>query len=132
MHPLHDRTPVILPADAWDLWLDLSVTDRRRSQSLLQPAADDILEAFRVSPLVNDVRQWLTTRSPGGVVARGLLLVSSSPPVTRTMNGRILACTPTHPGRLGKNFPSFRTLRSWDCLTTVAADNLDQASRFAL
>jgi putative SOS response-associated peptidase YedK len=56
MRPLHDRMPVILPKDTWDLWLDPSVTDPVLLQSLLQPVADDALAAFPVSPLVNNVR----------------------------------------------------------------------------
>jgi putative SOS response-associated peptidase YedK len=52
MAPIHDRMPAILPADAWDTWLDLS-TDEKVLASLLRPCPDDWLEAWPVSTLVN-------------------------------------------------------------------------------
>ena len=52
---LHDRMPVILEEDQWDLWLD-----DRSSYSMLNtlfaPLASDKVRYFRVSDLVNNVR----------------------------------------------------------------------------
>jgi putative SOS response-associated peptidase YedK len=34
---IHDRMPVILPAEAYDLWLDPAITDTKQLTNLLQP-----------------------------------------------------------------------------------------------
>ncbi len=52
---LHDRMPAILPADAWDLWLDPTVRDTDALQSLLVPWDGDALLLQPVSRLVNRV-----------------------------------------------------------------------------
>ena len=56
MQPIHDRMPVFLPPEAWDLWLDPSVSDRGRLEALLHPAPEDWLEAYPVSKHVNSPR----------------------------------------------------------------------------
>jgi putative SOS response-associated peptidase YedK len=56
MSRIHDRMPAILPDDAWDLWLDVGDDKVPLLQSLLVPAPDDLLRAYPVSRLVNDVR----------------------------------------------------------------------------
>jgi putative SOS response-associated peptidase YedK len=56
LRPIHDRMPVILPREAWDTWLDRSVTDPDAVFPLLAPAPDDLLERTPVSKLVNNVR----------------------------------------------------------------------------
>ena len=53
---LHDRMPVILPDSAWDEWLDPANSDVLALQSLLVPAANDVVRAYEVSTLVNNVR----------------------------------------------------------------------------
>lgn len=55
MSRLHHRMPVILDADARDAWLDpaTSVEDLR---PMLEPLPDGLLDAYPVSPRVNDVR----------------------------------------------------------------------------
>jgi putative SOS response-associated peptidase YedK len=52
---IHDRMPVILPIDAFDLWLDCAKVDGPVAAALLVPARDDLFEAFPVSPAVNRV-----------------------------------------------------------------------------
>jgi putative SOS response-associated peptidase YedK len=52
---IHDRMPVILPAEAFDLWLDCAKVDAPTATALLAPARDDALEAYQVSPAVNRV-----------------------------------------------------------------------------
>jgi putative SOS response-associated peptidase YedK len=52
---LHGRMPVILPPDAFDLWLDCAKVDAPTAAALLVPARDDLLEAYQVSPAVNRV-----------------------------------------------------------------------------
>jgi putative SOS response-associated peptidase YedK len=51
---LHNRMPVILDEEAWRLWLDPDMRDEGLLQSLLEPAADDLLELRAASPLVNN------------------------------------------------------------------------------
>lgn len=53
---LHDRMPVMLPAEAWDAWLDPDNTDLGSLAGLLVPIAAEELELFPVSKAVNDVR----------------------------------------------------------------------------
>ena len=48
----HDRMPVILAADAVDVWLDLK-TPVEKIEALFAPAPDDLLDAVAVSKLVN-------------------------------------------------------------------------------
>jgi putative SOS response-associated peptidase YedK len=52
MAPIHDRMPVVLPADCWDRWLDRD-TDPADLAALLVPCPPDALEAWPVSTLVN-------------------------------------------------------------------------------
>jgi putative SOS response-associated peptidase YedK len=53
---IHDRMPVLLPREAWDDWLDVSVGDADHLRSLLEPAPDEVLAIRPVSTLVNSVR----------------------------------------------------------------------------
>jgi putative SOS response-associated peptidase YedK len=51
--------PVVVPESAWDRWLDPTLTkpaDLAELHGLLVPAEDDTLDAYRVSPRVNSVR----------------------------------------------------------------------------
>jgi putative SOS response-associated peptidase YedK len=50
--PLHDRMPVVIPPDAFDLWLDPNA-DLQMAASLMVPAPDDLLTAYEVSSAVN-------------------------------------------------------------------------------
>jgi putative SOS response-associated peptidase YedK len=54
--PIHDRMPVMLPPDAWDIWLDPAVDDTELLRSLLVPAPASLLVADPVSTAVNNVR----------------------------------------------------------------------------
>jgi putative SOS response-associated peptidase YedK len=59
MRPIHNRMPVVVPESAWDRWLDPTLTkpaDLAELHGLLVPAEDDMLDAYRVSPRVNSVR----------------------------------------------------------------------------
>jgi len=56
MRSLHDRMPVILGREAYDLWLDPSMQDAERLRPLLVPFPDDPLTAHPVSTRVNNVR----------------------------------------------------------------------------
>ena len=52
---IHDRMPVILDAADWDAWLG-EQTPPEALQSLLRPAPAELLDAYAVSPAVNNVR----------------------------------------------------------------------------
>jgi len=50
---LHDRMPVVVPPDAFDLWLDCAKVDGQTAATLIAPCADDIFTPHPVSPAVN-------------------------------------------------------------------------------
>ncbi len=50
---LHDRMPVILPEEAFDIWLDPELADPEALKTWLKPAPDDLLEAYPVRTIVN-------------------------------------------------------------------------------
>jgi putative SOS response-associated peptidase YedK len=54
---LHDRMPVVVPDEAWGLWLDTTSTDPGELHGLLVPAEAAPLEIHPVPRLVNDVRR---------------------------------------------------------------------------
>ncbi len=54
VRPLHDRMPVILAPEAYAAWLDPEVEDPRRLTPLLAPYPSETMEAYPVSPLVNN------------------------------------------------------------------------------
>ena len=51
--PIHDRMPVILPADAYANWLDPAAPGGASLQALLQPFPAELMEAVRVGTYVN-------------------------------------------------------------------------------
>ena len=53
---IHDRMPLMVPADRWSAWLDPGAAEGRDRLALLEPAAPGLLEAFPVSPMVGNVR----------------------------------------------------------------------------
>ena len=55
MRPLHHRMPVILPAAAYDQWLDCTVQEVVEPlQAILRPYPGDDLIAYAVSTRVNN------------------------------------------------------------------------------
>jgi putative SOS response-associated peptidase YedK len=54
---LHDRMPVVLERSAWDRWLATSAPPSDELLGLLAPCPSEVLEAFAVLPLANDVRR---------------------------------------------------------------------------
>jgi len=55
VEPIHDRMPVILPADAWDRWLDPAFGDLEVLRSMLVPLESSTMAEYPVSTLVNKV-----------------------------------------------------------------------------
>jgi putative SOS response-associated peptidase YedK len=56
VRPVHDRMPMILPASAWDTWLDPEIDDLDMLGKLLVPAPASLLTLHPVSTEVNNVR----------------------------------------------------------------------------
>jgi putative SOS response-associated peptidase YedK len=52
---IHDRMPVFVPKEAFDLWLDCTNVEADVAAALIRPAADDLLEAYEISTAVNRV-----------------------------------------------------------------------------
>jgi len=50
---IHDRMPVTVPPDAFNLWLDCANVDVETAMTLVAPASDAMLEAYEVSTAVN-------------------------------------------------------------------------------
>ncbi len=50
--PLHDRMPVILPPESWDLWLDPELREPPVLSHLLRPYAPGAMTAYPVTPAV--------------------------------------------------------------------------------
>lgn len=51
---IHDRTPLLVPPERWDRWLDRAVDDP--GEDLLVPGTPGVLDAWRVSTAVGNVR----------------------------------------------------------------------------
>ena len=56
MANIHNRMPVILPPDDYDLWLDPEFQDKEHLQSLLRPYPAGEMTAYPISTLVNNPR----------------------------------------------------------------------------
>lgn len=51
--PIHSRMPVIVPPEAFDLWLNTVEVDAKIAVALIQPASENLLEAYEVSTAVH-------------------------------------------------------------------------------
>jgi putative SOS response-associated peptidase YedK len=56
LEPIHDRMPVILDPDDYDLWLDPEFGDRNKLGDMLRPHSGEGLEAYPVSTVINNPR----------------------------------------------------------------------------
>jgi putative SOS response-associated peptidase YedK len=54
LQPIHDRMPVILQQQDYDVWLDPQVQTPERLQQLLQPYPSEAMTAYPVSKVVNN------------------------------------------------------------------------------
>ena len=52
---IHARMPVIVPEEAFDLWLNCADVDAETAAAMIVPAPDDLLEAYEISTAVNRV-----------------------------------------------------------------------------
>jgi len=55
LRPIHQRMPVVVPPEAFDLWLNCKEVDAQTAAALIAPAPDDAMEAYPVSTDVNRV-----------------------------------------------------------------------------
>jgi putative SOS response-associated peptidase YedK len=53
--PIHERMPVFVLKEAFDLWLDCANVEADVAAALIRPADDNLLEVYPVSPAVNRV-----------------------------------------------------------------------------
>jgi putative SOS response-associated peptidase YedK len=53
IEPLHDRMPVILHPEEYNIWLDRDITDPEKLKPLYKPYPADNMEMYPVSPQVN-------------------------------------------------------------------------------
>jgi putative SOS response-associated peptidase YedK len=71
--PIHDRMPVIVAPEAFDMWLDPNA-DATMAAALIAPANDDLLEAYEISSAVNrtanDSAELIIPVTPGAEVAK--------------------------------------------------------------
>lgn len=56
VEPLHDRMPVILHREEYDIWLDRDNHDPEKLKRYYQPYPADMMTAFPVSSVVNNAR----------------------------------------------------------------------------
>lgn len=56
VRPVHDRMPVMLPADTWETWLNPAIQDIEVATKLLVPAPSSFVDLHPVSTDVNNVR----------------------------------------------------------------------------
>jgi putative SOS response-associated peptidase YedK len=52
---IHERMPVVVPPEAFDLWLNCAVVDATTASALIAPAPENFFEAYPVSTHVNRV-----------------------------------------------------------------------------
>jgi putative SOS response-associated peptidase YedK len=51
--PIHDRMPVVIAPEAFDLWLDCKKVDAATAAALIAPAPANLFEAYEISTAVN-------------------------------------------------------------------------------
>jgi putative SOS response-associated peptidase YedK len=51
--PIHERMPVIVPPEGFELWLNANEVDATIAAALIAPAPDNLLEAYEISTAVN-------------------------------------------------------------------------------
>jgi putative SOS response-associated peptidase YedK len=51
--PIHDRMPVVIAPDAFDMWLDCDRVDAELATALIAPAPEAVFEAYEISTAVN-------------------------------------------------------------------------------
>jgi putative SOS response-associated peptidase YedK len=55
LSPIHERMPVIVPPEGFELWLDGANVDATTAAALIASAPDNLLEAYEISTAVNRI-----------------------------------------------------------------------------
>ncbi|HEY7229208.1 MAG TPA: SOS response-associated peptidase [Pseudolabrys sp.] len=71
---IHERMPVVVPQEAFNVWLDCTNVDAETAAALVSPAPDTLLEAYEVSTAVNR-----TANDDPKLIERGLAEPSEVP-----------------------------------------------------
>jgi putative SOS response-associated peptidase YedK len=93
--PIHDRMPVIVPPEAFNLWLDCTADDATTAASLMVPAPETLLEAYEVSNAVNRA----TNDAPD--------LIAPAPAATDESADAVAAEAPADPEKADKQLSLF-------------------------
>lgn len=56
MRPIHDRMPVVIEPEHFEVWLDCSTGTSKIAETLLSPPPADLLEVLDVNPRLNNPR----------------------------------------------------------------------------
>jgi hypothetical protein len=79
--------PVVVPPEAFDLWLDCDKVDATTAAALIAPAPEALLEAYEISTAVNR-----TANDNPKLIEKLTAPVETSPPQRRN-SGKIVAKT---------------------------------------
>jgi putative SOS response-associated peptidase YedK len=83
LKPIHDRMPVIIAPEQFDLWLGNGDEDTKAATGLIKPAPDELLEAIPVSADVNRV-----ANDNPSLIARAEMLSAEPPPKPKRVTKR--------------------------------------------
>ncbi len=87
LSPIHERMPVIVPPEAFDLWLNTNEVDVTTASALIAPAPDNLLEAYEISTAVNrtanDNPKLLEPVAPGQLQALPVKSATKPAPAKR-------------------------------------------------
>lgn len=83
LKPIHDRMPVIIAPEQFDLWLGNGDEDTKAAMGLIKPAPDELLEAIPVSAEVNRV-----ANDNPSLIERGEMLSAEPPPKPKRVTKR--------------------------------------------
>jgi putative SOS response-associated peptidase YedK len=87
--PIHDRMPVTIAPDAFDLWLDVARVDAATAAALITPAPDNLFEAYEISTAVNRAsNDSAALVEPVGSPAATVGAASKGPPAKRNANSK--------------------------------------------
>jgi putative SOS response-associated peptidase YedK len=78
--PIHERMPVVIAPEAFDLWLDCANVELATAAALIAPAPDSLLDAYEISTAVNRAANDSPALiEPIGTPAPGAGTVSAQP-----------------------------------------------------
>jgi putative SOS response-associated peptidase YedK len=81
---IHDRMPVFVPPEAFDLWLDCANVEADVAAALIAPANEALLEAYEVSTAVNRVaNDSVALTAPVPAQTAAVVQPAASPPASK-------------------------------------------------